>query len=82
MASPIFFGQVEKDSKDDKNLASHNYFSYYSSNSRVIRMWKAFIEDESFVALCEVMYYLVGSKLGDFEAYFEHKMKLTCKLQL
>ena len=82
MASPISSGQVEKDSKEGKTSASHNYSPKCSCNGRVPRMWKAFVEDESLVALCEVLYYLAASKLGDFEACLEHKIKLAFKLQL
>lgn len=82
MASLIFSRQAEKDSKKWKTSTFYNYFLKYSCNSLVPRMQKKFVENKFLVTLCEVLYYLAVSKLGDFEAYLEHKIKYVFKLQL
>lgn len=58
-------------SKKGKISMPHNYFPVYCLNNWVLGMWKTLVKDESLVALGEVLFYLVASKLDDYEVYIE-----------
>ena len=62
-------------SKEGITSASHNYFPVCRCNDWV--PCKAFVEDESLVALGEVLYYLAVSKLGHYKACIEYKIQLA-----
>lgn len=73
--------QEKKHSEEGIQSAQHNYPPVCDCK-RVTAGWKAFVEDETLVALSEVLYYLGASKLGNYDVCVEHRIKLALKLQL
>lgn len=74
--------QVGKHNKEGKTSAQHTHSPVCRCNHRVPAMWKAFVEEESLVPLCEALFYLATSKLANWDVCIEHRIKLALKLQL
>lgn len=68
-------------SKEGIISAPYNYTFVNYCNNWILEMWKVFIENEFLVTLIKVLFYLATSKLDDYEAYIEYKIKLVFKLQ-
>lgn len=56
--------QVGKHNKEGKTSAQHTHSPVCRCNDRVPAMWKAFVEEDSLVPLCEALFYLATSKLA------------------
>ena len=78
--APTLAEQVGRHSKENTTLAQYKYSPECCCKDRVPAEWKEFVEDESLIALNEVLLYVAGSKISNNEVCTQHLIKLAVKL--